>query len=84
MDIVLIDATEHPKKSIQEESLGAIKACEIIGLIVLITKPKQDKTSIIIADVCDWVIDKLKDGRSPEQIVGFHSSSSSSSLYRYR
>lgn len=48
------------------------------------TKAHRASNAItIIIDIWSWVIDKLKDGWSPEQITGFHGGISHMSIYRY-
>lgn len=44
---------------------------------------RSNNASIIIADVWDWVTDKLKQSWSPEQIAGVHGGISHMSIYRY-
>ena len=44
---------------------------------------RSNNAFTIIADVWDWVTDKLKDSWSPEQIAGFHGGISHMSIYRY-
>jgi IS30 family transposase len=44
---------------------------------------RSNNASTIIADVWDWVTDKLKQSWSPEQIAGFHGGISHMSIYRY-
>ncbi|MBE0443826.1 IS30 family transposase, partial [Psychrobacter sp. FME5] len=44
---------------------------------------RSNNALTIIADVWDWVTDKLKDSWSPEQIAGVHGGISHMSIYRY-
>ncbi|MBE0407610.1 helix-turn-helix domain-containing protein, partial [Psychrobacter sp. FME6] len=44
---------------------------------------RSNNAPSIIADVWDWVTDKLKDSWSPEQIAGVHGGISHMSIYRY-